>query len=67
MIIAGASVVFNVLQGIASYFLKDAHTDMKSRLQKLEDTAMRKDAFKEFKDELFRRLDKFEAHILDKS
>lgn len=57
------SVTLNVLLGIATYFLKDAHTELKVRVTKLEDNTVRKDDFKEFKEELFRRMDRLEGAL----
>lgn len=45
------------------WFLKDAYNEMKRRVEKLEDTAMKKDDFTEFKRELFSRLDRFEDQL----
>jgi len=55
--------ILNLASGIALWFMKDAYTELKIRVGKIEDTAMRRDDFKDFKVELFARLDKLEAKI----
>jgi len=55
--------LLNFALGGGLWFMQTAYTDLKDRVLKLEDTAMKRDDFKEFKQELFARLDKLEAKI----
>jgi hypothetical protein len=55
--------VLNLVFGGLLYFVRTSHEELKARVAKLEDTAMKRDDFKDFKAELFARLDKLEAKI----
>lgn len=64
------SWVFNGILGIAVYFMKQAHDETKEKIKSLRDdvntvreTTFKKEDFKEFKEELWRRLDKYEASV----
>jgi hypothetical protein len=68
--IALASLGFNALLTIAMYFMKLAHDNTKDNIKRLEsevkevrDTAFKKEDFKDFRDELWKRLDKFEEKV----
>jgi hypothetical protein len=61
------SYIFNVLLGIIMYFMKQNSDGLRDRLAKVEDdvgkvkdTYFKKEDFREFKDELWTRLDKME-------
>jgi len=61
------SYIFNVLLGIIMYFMKQNSDALRDRLNKVEenvnivkDTYFKKEDFREFKDELWTRLDKME-------
>ena len=62
------SFIFNVLLGIVMFFMKQSNDTMKERLSKTEDkvdriadTYFKKDEFREFKEELWVRMDKMEV------
>lgn len=62
--------IINVLLGIAMYFLKATHTEIKNQIRenrdeisKVREQAVKKEDFKEFKDELWNRLDRFEDSV----
>lgn len=64
------SWVMNALLGIAAYFLKQEATRVKVDIDKLEaaidalkETKMSKGDFSEFKQELWKRLDRFELAL----
>lgn len=64
------SWIVNALLGIAVYFMKQAHDETKDKLRNLREdlntvreTTFKKEDFKEFKEELWRRLDKYEASV----
>ena len=59
--------LINALQGLAMYFMKVAHDNTKERLtshqqsiDEIKDKYYKKEEFREFKEELFNRLDKME-------
>lgn len=59
--------VFNALLAVGGYFLREAHRDQKIRFRDLENNfrnleqnTVKKDDFKEFREELFKRLDRIE-------
>ena len=61
------SYIFNVLLGIIMYFMKQNSDGLRDRLAKVEDdvgkvkdTYFKKEEFRDFKDELWVRLDKME-------
>lgn len=56
MFVAGALAVFQ-------YLLKAAHINLDKRIEKLEDTYLRRDEFKDFKQELFHRLDNIDKKL----
>lgn len=49
--------------GVFQYLLKAAHISFEKRIEKLEDTTMRREDFKEFKQELFHRLDRIDKKL----
>lgn len=49
--------------GVALWLIKDAYSELKTRVKGLEDSSVRKDDFREFKQELFARLDKIEERL----
>lgn len=64
------SWVFNGLMGLAVYLLKGVYNDVKEQLKNhqdeinhIKDNYLKKDDFKEFKDELWRRLDKIDHSV----
>lgn len=64
------SFIINGLLGIAMYFMKLSHDTTKEEiknikvdLKEVRDTAYKKEDFKEFKEELWRRLDKIEQDM----
>jgi predicted membrane protein len=68
--IAIASLSFNALLSIAMYYMKLAHDNTKENMKRIEqevkevrDTAFKKEDFKDFRDELWKRLDKFEEKV----
>lgn len=65
-----ASLAINGLMGIVMYFMKMAHDNTKDNIKRLEseiekvrETSFRKEDFKEFKEDLWKRLDKFEESV----
>ena len=67
-ILSGGSVVLNLILGGAMYLLKGAHADLKEsvkdahqEISKIKETTIKKEDFREFKTELFDRLDKMET------
>lgn len=50
----------NVLLGIAAYFLKAEHATIKTDLKQLKESKVEKQDFTEFKQELWKRLDRME-------
>lgn len=64
------SWVLNGLLGLGVYLLKTAHNDIKDELKahqkeidSIKDNYLRKEDFKEFRDELWRKLDKIENSV----
>jgi hypothetical protein len=64
------SFIFNVLLGVVMFFMKQSNDTMKERLQKVEtdverikDGTVKKEDFREFKEELWVRFDKMEMTI----
>jgi len=57
------SVGFNILLSIAAYFLKAEHASMKSDIRALKDSKVEKEDFSEFKQELWKRLDRMEDNF----
>jgi hypothetical protein len=64
------SLVLNGLLGIAVYLFKNSHSDIKEQLKEskieiahLKETKMDKMDFREFKEELWKRLDRFEDKL----
>jgi len=64
------SWIVNGLLGVVMFFMKQASHQQKadidrirSDLDKVRESAMTKDSFREFKEELWHRLDKFEARV----
>lgn len=62
--------IINALMGLIMYFMKMAHDrtredikDLKVRYDTLRDTSFHKADFKEFKDDLYRRIDKMEDNV----
>jgi len=60
----------NALMGVAMYLLKNAHNDIKEQVKENRDAIARvkeeyfkKEDFREFKDELWGRLDRFEDSV----
>lgn len=71
--IAVAGVIINLLLGGVIWFMKTAYTDLKENQKELrqeltvvKDTYFKKEDFREFKDELWTRLDKMEVNWMDK-
>jgi hypothetical protein len=61
------SFIFNALLGVVMFFLKQNNDTLKERLKdvetrtsKIEETTVKKEDFREFKEELWLRLDKME-------
>ena len=61
------SFIFNALLGVIMFFLKQSNDTLKDRLKdvenrtsKIEETTVKKEDFREFKEELWLRLDKME-------
>jgi len=66
--IAGLSIAFNTLLGLVMYFMKQTNDAQKERIDKLEvhvqhlsDTAFKKEDFRDFRDQLWTRLDRMET------
>ena len=64
------SFIFNVLLGVVMFFMKQSNDTMKERVHKLEtdverikDGTVKKEDFREFKEELWVRFDKMEMTI----
>lgn len=64
------SFLLNGLLGVAMFFMKTNHDltkehigSLRSDVEILKSSAVRKEDFKEFKEELWRRLDTMESHI----
>lgn len=64
------SFIFNVLLGVVMFFMKQSNDTMKERVSKLEtdverikDNTVKKEDFREFKEELWIRFDKMEMTI----
>jgi len=64
------SFIFNVLLGIIMYFMKQNNDTLRDRIKKVEedmdrvkDTTVKKEDFREFKEELWLRLDRMELHF----
>jgi hypothetical protein len=53
----------NGLLVVIVWFMREAYMDLKVRTVKLEDTTVKIDYFKEFKEELFRRFDRLEEEM----
>ena len=67
-ILATSGVVINLLLGGVIWFMKQAYSDLKEQvkehrveLDRVKDTYFKKEDFREFKDELWTRLDKMEV------
>lgn len=67
--IAGAGFIINLLLGGVLWFMKQTYSDMKEQLKdtkaeldRVKDTYFKKEDFREFKDELWTRLDKMEVN-----
>lgn len=65
-----ASLSINALLGLVMYFMKMAHDNTKDSIKRLEgevkdvrDSAFRKEDFKDFRDELWKRFDKLEEKV----
>lgn len=65
-----ASLSINALMGLVMYFMKMAHDNTKENIKRLEtevkdvrDNAFRKEDFKDFRDELWKRFDKLEEKV----
>jgi len=64
------SFIFNVLLGIIMFFMKQNNDALRDRIKKVEedvdrikDTTVKKEDFREFKEELWLRLDRMELHF----
>lgn len=64
------SFIFNVLLGVVMFFMKQSNDTMKERVSKVEtdverikDSTVKKEDFREFKEELWVRFDKMEMTI----
>jgi hypothetical protein len=64
------SFLLNGLMAIALYFMKQSNDNTKADIDRIRDdvkdvrdTAYKKEDFKEFKEELWRRFDKLEADV----
>lgn len=71
--IAVAGVLINLLLGGVIWFMKDAYKDVKDAQKELrhdltivKDTYFKKEDFREFKDELWTRLDKMEVSWMER-
>jgi hypothetical protein len=67
-LIAAGGVIINLLLGGVLWFMKQTYADLKEavkehkqELDKVKDTYFKKEDFREFKDELWTRLDKMEV------
>jgi hypothetical protein len=54
----------NGLLVVVIWFMREAYLEVKARVMKLEDNTVKKDDFKEFKEEFFRRFDRLEQEVL---
>lgn len=68
-----ALFLFNGVLGIAMWLLKQSYTEVKEQLKEnttsidnVKEHYFKKEDFKDFKDELWKRLDKLEDRIQDK-
>lgn len=68
LLLAGISLTFNALLGLVMYFMKNANEAQKERIDKIEnhvqhlsDTAFKKEDFRDFRDQLWTRLDRMET------
>lgn len=66
-------LLFNVVGGAAMWFLKDAYNEQRQKIKELEqsldrvrDTYFKKEDFREFKDELWTKLEKIEVQVQKK-
>lgn len=73
LVVSAAGFVLNLLMGGIMWFTKQAYYDMKNtnermqnQLDHIRDSYVKADAFKDFKEELWSRLDKLELHWQDK-
>lgn len=64
------SYILNGLLGVAMYFMKLAHDttresikELKLEIKEVRDTALRREDFHDFRDQLWGRLDKMEADV----
>lgn len=62
-----ASFIFNILLGVIMYFLKQHNDTLQDRIknaereiEKIKDSTVKKEDFREFKEELWLRFDKME-------
>lgn len=72
-VIAGLSILINALLGIGMFFMKSNHETTKERMSKVEghidqikEHYFKKEDFKDFKEELWTRLDKMEVAFNNK-
>lgn len=72
-LIAVSGVIINLLLGGVVWFMKNLYSETKTELKelkqdvdKVKDTYFKKEDFREFKDELWFRLDKMELNWTDK-
>lgn len=70
---AAGGFVVNVLLGGIMWFMRQTYMDIKDKqkaldaaLEHVKENYYRKEDFREFKDELWRRLDKMESHWQEK-
>ena len=68
--LSGASLLVNLAFGLIMYFMKLDHTNTKENLKRIEgevkevrDTALKKDDFKDFREELWKRFDRIEETV----
>ena len=66
--IYAVSFILNALLGVAMYFMKQANDSMQGRvakvendMEKIKDSTVKKEDFREFKEELWLRFDKMEV------
>ena len=62
------SFIVNGLMGVAMYFMKQAHdsqrdkvNSLETKIEKVHDSTVKKEDFREFKEELWLRFDKMEG------
>lgn len=72
-LIAAGGILINLLLGGVTWFMKQAYNDLKTEvkehkqeLDKVKDTYFKKEDFREFKDELWTRLDRMEVNWTEK-